>query len=400
MASLQPYVSNVPLVVSKNLRFDDSTGIPVTQMLPIGMNGNTVNDSPTTGYISRIGAVLSEQIDLYNNVVITLNQYNQDISDLQSAVAALQISGNTIPVINGKCFTGNALSPITTVTELIAVSACSYNAVLGTPSNLALAIVAETPAVLNPAPAFSIQAASMQSLSGWVTAPTTIADSVNNLWVSYLDSRAGIEKAINAITPTCAQNIIDFLPVYIPSSTTLNCFFSGYSFIPNTYVDAGSTLTIKDNIGGVFVKSFNIVNYSIAGAGALAVNISGTALSLSVPYYTIELNSVLQSEDGYTNCTKYVIKSSVTSTDQSTCCPNKGSFTISLTSGSSKTFTFIGHLTFSPGYVGATPNDATTASYFITNPYFITPTSDGATMSLVSTPSRDITLNFNWIAYK
>jgi len=160
-----PYVPNTPLSLAKNLRFNDVNGIPVTQLLPVG-----TPDSPTTGYISCIGAYSSKLGDLYTAVSATLQQYNQEITILQQQVTALQASGTTIPVVNGYCFTGNANSPITTVVPLVAQSLCSYIAVLGTTSQLTLAILAEGASTLNALPAFS-QNSVMSGLTGWISSP-------------------------------------------------------------------------------------------------------------------------------------------------------------------------------------------------------------------------------------
>lgn len=307
MAQLQPYVSNVPLFVAKNLRFDDDNGIPVTQMLPVGMNGTVVNDTPRTGYISRIGAVLSDYIDLYAQVNQTLTQYGQDIATLQQEVADLQTSGTTVPNVNGFCFTGDAQTPITTVVELMAESACDYNTVFGTSSALMEAILAEGASTLNVAPAFS-QASAMAGLQGWDSDPETVAATINNLWLSYLDARAALQKTIDIITPSCSQAIIDFATHFVPgagSTSGIFVYFSGYSFIPNVYEDDGSIITITDTTGGIYTTGVDMIARSQPGADPLFVQISGTPLAPDSPYFTVTLSSNIVSDTN--SCTKVVI---------------------------------------------------------------------------------------------
>lgn len=398
MAQLQPFVSNVPLQVAKNLRFVDANGIPVTSMLPVGMNGTIVNDSPTTGYISRIGAVLSDQIDLYNQVSQTLVTYGQNITTLQQQVAALQISGTTIPIVNGYCFTGNANSPITTVVGLMAQSACDYNSVLGTSSALMQAIIAEGASSLNVASSFSVAGAKMQALSGWIANPLTIASTVNNLWLSYLDSRAGLTAGLAQMTPSCSQAIINFSPRYVSAAGSGSGFYiyiSGYSFIPTAYTDNGSTVTITDGSGGIYNTAIDVVARSQPGADTLFVGISGTALSTTSACYTVNLNSSIKSTSN--TCTKTV---------SHTTCDNRSATGSTFVTGSASFANISGtamviatNLPFTPAFVDVVGQDDNSATILHTYPWYTIPTSNGASLKLVGQVSGT-NFNITWIAYK
>lgn len=401
MAQQQPFVSNIPLQVAKNLRFPDDNGILVTQMLPIGMNGTIAADNPKTGYISLIGATLSNQIDLYNNVVETLNTYEQDITALQTAVSELQTSGSTVPNVDGYCFTGSAQSPITTVVQLIAQSACDYNAVLGETSALAEAILAEGASALNVLPAFGVNSA-MTGLSGWVSVPETIADAVNNLWLSYLDSRAGITKALAAVTSTCKQVVIDFKPVFTASGNTtpsgFNIYFSGYSFIPSGYIDNSSTIVITDGIGGSVTKAIDIVSLSALGASSFFVNISGTPLLPTASSYQVQVNSaVINSSIGAT-CSKVVIHNTP-SGGSSSSCSNYQTGDYSTSGVTSAPITLSSTLSFAPAFVDIMAIDANSASILHSNAYFITPTAAGALLTFPAISGNTGSLNIKWIAY-
>lgn len=401
MAQLQPFVSNIPLQVAKNLRFNDDAGIPVTQMLPVGMNGIVPNDNPKTGYISRIGAVLSDQIDLYNQVAQTLQTYGQDISTLQDQVAALELSGTTVPNVNGACFTGDALSPITTVVQLMAESACDYNTVLGTTSALMEAILAEGAATLNVMPSFSVAGAKMQALAGWDPDPETIAASVNNLWLAYLDSRAGVSAALAEMIPSCSQNIIDFYTrFYVGAGTTsgIAVYFSGYSFIPSAYVDNGSTITITDGVGGIYTTGVDLVARSQPGADRLFVGISGTALAI-VPSYTVTLNSMLKSSSN--TCTKTVVHT----TTETPCgdCSSGSTGTSGYQTGKLMDLTIdqtgevIPTTIVNPSYVQISPIDASSASALAATPYYYNYSNNQ--VKVVSTGSPISNVNVKWIAY-
>lgn len=396
MPQLQPFVPNVPIQLSKNLRFIDANGIVVSELLPIGMNGSSVADTPFTGFMSRTSAVLSNQIDLYNQVVTTLNMYSQDITTLQQQVASLEISGNTIPNVNGFCFTGDAQSPITTVVELIAESDCAYQTALGTPSNLIETIEAEGASLLNIAPSFSISGGQMQALSGWKPNPITIADSISNLWLSYLDSRAGLTKVLSLISPSCSQVTINFFATYTATALSgFSVFLNGYSFIPSGYTDSGSTITIKDGIGGIFTTGINVVNRSNS-SDPLFVGISGTALSPVVGTYEVTLNSLIIS--GLNSCSKTVIHNTVSKGSQSS-----GSGNLSYVSGSysgtiSGSTQVVNGLSFTPAYCDINPNVSDTAVVLKNHPYYISRIPGGFLISFSDGSTQAV--NIDWIAFK
>lgn len=394
MPPLQPFVSNTPLQVAKNLRFNDAAGIPVTQLLPVGMNGNIVNDSPTTGYISCIGASLSNQIDLYNDVVSSLNQYTIDIDALQAAVALLELSGSTIPNVNGYCYSGNALAPITTIVELMANSTCDYNTVLGTTSALTQAILAEGASTLNALPAFS-QNSAMSGLAGWFSTPLTIASSFNNLWLAYLDMRTGTTNALAAVTPDCSSVIVDYQPVYGNSQFTI--YISGYSFIPTGYTDLGSTVQITDNYKGSYTTSLDIVARSQYNAAALAIPVSGSTLSPTSPFYTVKLTSNITNSSIGVTCVKSVVKE----TQVPTSLPNIGNFSKVYTSGSTEPpFTLVDGLSYTPKYVDITPKNSYTSNVLKTYGYYITYTANGAVLNFATSPAINGTLDIDYITYK
>jgi len=391
MPQLQPYVSNTPLVVAKNLRFLVA-GIPVTEMLPIGMVGPVVNDNPETGYISRIGATLSDQIDLYNNVELTLNQYLIDINSLDTRVTDLEISGTTVPSVNGQCYNGNSAILVTDMVELLTQDLCAYKPVLGTPSDLTSALGTYAPGTTNLLSAFS-QNSTLSGLNGWLpTLTPTIADAFNNIWLAYFDTRGAIETVLEAVTPNCSQVIVDFQSVYSSTAGGFNLFFSGYSFIPSGYQDGGSTVTITDDQSGILFTGFNIVNQA-GNTSPLFLPISGSTLSPTSAFYTVSITSNVANATIGTTCVKTVIHTSSLEGGAGSIY-NIGNYTAAI---SGSTATIVSGLTYGPSFVQITPKDNQTATELI-NGYYLSYTNDGATLTLLS--SVQTTLNIDWIAYK
>jgi hypothetical protein len=395
MPQLQPYVSNTPLVVARNLRFLVA-GIPVTEMLPIGMVGNVVNDNPETGYISRIGAILSDQIDLYNTVQNTLNQYEIDINSLDVRVTALEISGTTVPSVNSQCYNSNSAILVTDMVELLTYDMCQYKPVLGTPTTLTLGLNTSAPGTTNQLDAFS-QNSTLSNLNGWnPTLSPTVADTINNIWLAYFDARAGITKTLEAVTPNCSQVIIDYQAVYSTSTETVNLFFSGYSFIPIGYLDGGSIVTITDGLGGIYETGFDIVNQSTT-VDPLALSISGSALTLGLPFYTVNVQSNVANASISTTCVKNVIRNTILQGGSSVSTSDIGNYTDSI---SGSTATLISGLSYSPRFVQIIPKDSQTATRLSEAVYYITYTENGATLNFVTPIAILSSVNIDWIAYK
>lgn len=397
MANFTPpaYISNVPLQVAKNLRFTNSNGIEIAQLYPVGYPV----DTPHTGYISLIGSILSNQIDLYNTVVQTLNSYNADIINLQTAVLAIQTSGTTsIPQVNGFCLNGNTVQPVNVITTLLVSNTCSYNSVLGTPTALSQAILAQCNNLAS-LPAFS-QNSTMSGLSGWINNPATIAASENNQWVSYCDARSGISKALAAITPTCAQVIVNYQAVLV-NGPAFNLYFNGYTFIPSGYTDNGSQIQITDSAGNILLQSFNIVTNS-ASQTPYTLSTSGSTLSPTSPYYVVQVTSnVINSSIG-TSCSKVVTERvSGTGSSSTGLSYDAGTFTMLLTSGSANfPITAALGLSYTPRYANAIPLDIYSSNLIIGHTPYYTVIPGGFIISLGGQSLTGGTLNFDWVTFK
>lgn len=300
-----PYVPNGPLNVAANLRFTDDNGIVVTQLYPVNPLG-AAYDTPTTGYISRIGAVLSEQIDLYDQVTAILTTYNSRISTLEVDVAAIQASGaTTIPNVNARCLStpANQTLPIDQVLNSFIPTWCEFVGVTGDSSGLSGAILAEGATTLNALPAYS-QDSAMAALSGWVSTPTTIANSINNLWLAYLDMRVGVTRALNQSNVTCSSIVIEPSGIYSIANRTITLYFPG-SYIPTNFSDNGSHLLVQDTLGNSFTMNFNALT-AVNTDGNLAIDISSSILS-EISDYTVTFTYDVISTTPALGCTRSIV---------------------------------------------------------------------------------------------
>lgn len=263
-----PYVPNVQLPVAINLRYVDSQGVTVNELYP-------------NQYIQVIGARLSQQIDQYNIVNSTLVSYNTRITDNEDAIAALQASGDTMPLVNGGCLNGGMNDYVQNITNLLVNNSCAYNVVLGSTTELSLAL-AQQCNNLNTEPSYSIPGSPMSAIPGWITTVTTVADGINNLELAYCDARAGITQALAQSNITCASVIITVSGYYSPTSKILTVYTGG-SYIPSNFSDAGtSQLRVIDSFGNSTSASFNVVN--VLAAGFVTIDLTATGLSQTSDY--------------------------------------------------------------------------------------------------------------------
>lgn len=383
--SFSECVLKTPLTVAVNLRYTDSNGDTVDKLYP--------ND-----YTSLIGSNVSTLKEQYQQVTQILETYGTEIADLDTRVTALESSASTFMLyVTGTCLYSNdgLPHPIDDAVNRLMGNTCSYNAVLGTPTQLSNAVAAQCNN-LNTLPAFS-QNSVMSGLSGWVTSPTTIADSENNQWLAYCDARTGISNALAAITPTCSQVVIDYQAV-LGSSMVFNLFFSGYSFIPSGFTDNGSIVRITDSGSGVYQTSFDIVAKS-TDTNPLVLATSGSTLSPTSSYYTVQVTSKVQNTTLGLSCEKTMYKT-VTSTESLISPYDIGNFTLA-TSGTTAAITFESSLNYTPSAILIIPKNQFTGTLFADQNYgyWIEYIAGGGKINFAGSPTGG-TLNFDYISYR
>lgn len=386
--NIPPSVPNDPMTVALNLRtIDPNSGLPIDRLLP-------------RDYIYNIGGNLSQQIANYTSILNSLSQTNAAVANQQIQINNILTSGFTQPSISAGCLlsSGTGFLPLPTITNLLVSNTCSYNAALGTPSALYQAVGSQC-ANLNTFPSFSIPSGVMQSLAGWKPTPVTIADTLTNNWIAYCDARAGISKALAALTPICAQVIVNVQATYT-GNLTFNFYFSGYSFIPSGFADNGSTITIADTQNNTYTVGFNIVTQSNTPS-PLVIMTSGSTLSSQSSTYTATINSsVINPALGLT-CAKAILIVIGESTQTTGCCPDIGTFTTFLSSGTTA-LTVVSSLSYTPRYADWEPGNAFTSAQFYPGgaPPYVTRTLGGFTLHFGAPTGAAGTILLDWITFR
>lgn len=308
MPPVQQYVPNVPLQVAKNLRFIDPNGYPVDKQFP---NDYTVN----------IGGTVSNNIDTINIILDTLGEQETLIANNATAINNILASGATaIPDVYAYCFlsSGAGLYPMNVVVDDLTKSVCNYYSSVGTASQMSLA-GSQQCANLNTGARFAVPNAQMQSITGWKSTIQTVADSLNNLWLTTCDLRGGMELVMAQIKPSCSQVIVDYqaVPTIVAGTTpTMLLYFAGYTFVPEGYTDTGSSVIIVDGAGNEVTSSFDIIALAQSETPLSVVLTPGVMLPTT--NYTVYVNSSVENTTWGNSCYKGVVK---TVSNTTTGCP-------------------------------------------------------------------------------
>lgn len=318
------YVLNSPaFVVPLNLRYLDANEILVTELYP-------------REYITIIGQNVNTIINNFTDLSALVTTQQAEIIELQLLTSGITAPYET-PEISPSCLVNNCSGctsqPIDQVLTLMVSAWCTFVNVIGSNSQLLTAVSTQCPN-LNSEVAFS--GGQMNGLQGWISNPTTVADSLINMWLTICDARAGIQTLFDAVTPTCAQVIVNFAANVVSYTEGINLYFSGYSFIPTGFVDNGSIVRVVDTAGNIYQTSIDVPDQSLLQA-PFNIPITGTTL-LPNSNYTVYLVSNLTNPATDLTCEKTTI---VTAINNITVCPTITTFP----STQSITFTLLPFIT-------------------------------------------------------
>lgn len=213
-----------------------------------------------TSYCSELtGGVLTSLVlsDLVKRIATVLcdawtkiNLHSSQIAQNTSAITALQ---NAIPPVLtvSSCLMGS-IQDIDVVLETLETQFCDYKTILGSTSQLTssysptvVCVTGSTKQLVNPKQ-------TMSGIPGWVSSPTTLAQNLQNLWLTVCD----IRQAVSLILTTCCQvsceNVILRISYKWIDKGTLRLFFTGTS-LPIGFYDCGgeTVLTLTDGLGNV-----------------------------------------------------------------------------------------------------------------------------------------------------
>jgi len=192
-----------------------------------------------------------------------VNTNSTDIVNLKSRVYSLEHPTAVTPTYSS-CLTGN-IDTIPNIVQNLETTFCTYIPALGQPSQITTGISKQNSTLcgnLNNGKLLST-GAYITSLGGsnWITSPTSLGDSLTNIWAMICDLRGAV-KAIqdNCCKVDCNSINIDFDYKWI-DKYTLQMFFTPKSTLPIGFYDCddvhGNAIEITDGLGNTWTAYFH-----------------------------------------------------------------------------------------------------------------------------------------------
>jgi hypothetical protein len=213
------------------------------------LTGGVLTSLVLSDLVKRIATVLCNAWGVINTHTSQIIENTKAIKALENAVTpTLSVSS---------CLMGS-IEDIDVVLENLEGQFCNYIEVLGSTTQLTSAIGPNvicvnggTKQLVNPKQNMSATIVNGQSV--WVNNPSTVAQHLQNLWVTVCD----IRSAVNLILTTCCQvscesTIIKITYKWIDKDT-LRLFFTG-TILPMGFYDCGgeTVLTLTDGLGNPY----------------------------------------------------------------------------------------------------------------------------------------------------
>lgn len=290
-----------------DLMLDFAVNIPSTAtcFYTTDVNGDPVLSLPHSTFTKNIATKVCALNTLVNQHTSTLANHETRIHALETYEAAA-----TDLLVTPTCVLPTSPDvPIATAWEALEQQFCNLRTVTGMPTALSAALTYQCQG-LGQENALSVNG-TMSSLTGWKSPVTTVADALQNLFITVCDMRAAMKDiqlngggtAPNAFN--CSTVIIDFSVVANPARTEATVLFAGLTTIADDVTDCtsqGAKLTFTDSNGNRYI---NYVNVSANKSNTNGVTFPMTGLNPSLNY-SVTLEGCFAK--GSSQCNKVVTK--------------------------------------------------------------------------------------------
>ena len=272
-------------------------------ILPIGLRytdpgGDLVTQLPLDDYLQLVG----------NHIVTLIGEVDDLTSAIDDLTARVTTIENNLPtyvpvpeISMPGIMPDSELYPLQDVLTELALQFIDLRNATGTPTALSTAITYQGGTLKDEQQLSGVDL--MKELSGWVEEPTTVADSITNMWLTILDMRAAMVSClIPTGSVTCDDVVIGFTAVVNPTGNfvTLNFLTSN---VPAGFFDQnplGSILNITDAAGHSWFTRVNVSLLASSVTG-IQINLANTSINANLDL-TFDLTTVVT--NGQITCTK------------------------------------------------------------------------------------------------
>lgn len=298
----------------------------LTALQPFASGATTLplNDADKALDYSRlIGTRVIDHENRLSQLTSSLNTLYGYVTTLQTQMATIIANGLTVPQISlPNIMPDSAYYNVEVVVSTIGTQFLTLKNATGTSTALGQAvnyqnkIYADTGQQLSLQTSFTDTTLQLYRLTGWIDAPTTIADSIKNMWITVNDMRKAYQtKFATPIITGCGEITIGFSLYRDIPNNRITLFFLGNCTIPDGFIDTdskGAKLIITDgsSTSNVYTTYVNVsqANKSVDG---VIIDLSGTNINL---YTQLTLSLVYSLTNGNTVCSGTITPSAFTTT--------------------------------------------------------------------------------------
>lgn len=215
--------------------------------------GNDITTLQLRDYVILIGNRIC-------SLIANITSQGDSIKDLYERVTQIEencCNQSNVPTVATSCINPNAINiPVTAFASALESAFCALQETTGTVTALQTAIGKQCLGLSSETPLDPAQGAgTMGEITGWSISPITVADSLNNLWLTVCDMRAGLVDLISQVNACCAVScssiLLDYNVSFDGDKTiqilSSGSFPSGYDFCTN------SSVTITGSNGSTYV---------------------------------------------------------------------------------------------------------------------------------------------------
>jgi hypothetical protein len=279
-----------------------SSGCPTDCIVSVApcfvVNGQTTMN--LTDYVVAIGEKICAIIDVNNLQDIAITNLDDRVTILENTpppvyTTPTMVMGCTIDILNS----GTTQGIDTVIRTFINDIWCSYVTATGTAGDLVAAVASQCIENTDMSKTYPAQTMSAAYPTTWQTTPTTVADTIENIWVAICDLRNAlnglnvvdtntIDLTFNTATNELQADIqdtgwVDLLGFDYYTSSMVSSkpqcrrigsviYFKGTIIIPLSSTPDNTTLV---NLSSSTVYNSQTVPYTYAGTGGVALDLNG-----------------------------------------------------------------------------------------------------------------------------
>jgi len=286
---LQAMVVQICLNANPNTRVAQAADLPImtlqTCLIKNDKNGNPVTQLPLDEYATLIAQQVCENVQEIVDIKAQISNINTRLTSIENCVfvgGVCQVGSSTEEQIIPTCVSRvGQLTDVSVVVLALESAFCSLRDAVGTPALISNA-VAQT-VIIGSTSMLGTENATYNSIAGYNTSPSTLAQSVQNAWIVIDD----MYNAIQSIQTNCCPGGCDSVIFHYSTSRQTNTVgvielinfdFTG-STIPVGFNDTSghSIITLTDANGS---SLSSVVNVSSLQNNASGINISTGSLNV------------------------------------------------------------------------------------------------------------------------